>query len=177
MKSLLQNSSKHYTPKKRPSGHDISAAFGQDNGGAIPSNLLQIPNTESNSQYLRFCKAVGVESHPARFPQKLPEFFIKFLTEKGDIVLDIFAGSNTTGAAAESLDRNWLAFDLEQSYLAASAFRFISETTDNAATKIFQQLNSKLVITLNISQGNLKSSLAQTFQNPSFSPIQPKLPI
>ncbi len=125
MRQLLKNAEKWYTPKKRPSGHDIGKGFGEDNGGAIPSNLLQISNTESNSPYLRTCKAIGAQGHPARFPQKLPEFFIKFLTDAGGTVLDIFAGSNTTGAAAEVLDRRWLAFELERAYIATSVFRFL----------------------------------------------------
>ena len=74
MKTLLKNPSAFYTPKERPSGHDIADAFGKDNGGAIPSNLLQIPNTESNSHYLRICKLLGRESHPARFPADFPGF-------------------------------------------------------------------------------------------------------
>lgn len=127
MKKLLENQEKYYTPKERPSGHDIGAGFGTDNGGAIPSNLLQIPNTESNSAYLRYCKLVGVKVHPARFPAKLPEFFIKFLTKPGDMVLDIFAGSNTTGMVAEQLGRRWLSFDLDQAYVAASALRFAKD--------------------------------------------------
>lgn len=49
MKLLLDNSEKDYSPKKRPSGHDISDRFAEDKGGAIPPNVLQIPNTESNS--------------------------------------------------------------------------------------------------------------------------------
>jgi len=49
MKKLHQNPEKYYTPKLRPSGHDIGTSFAVDNGGAIPSNLLQIPNTESSS--------------------------------------------------------------------------------------------------------------------------------
>lgn len=130
MKKLLEDPSKFYAPKKRPSGHDIGARFGDANGGAIPSNLLQIPNTESNSPYLRFCKGTGSPGHPARFPEKLPRFFIDFLTEPGDLVLDFFAGSNTAGAAAEKADRRWLAFELDAGYLAASAFRFIPETTE-----------------------------------------------
>ncbi len=124
MKKLLADPDAFYTPKKRPSGHDIGRAFATDNGGAIPPNLLSIPNSESNSSYQRGCKVVGVAGHPARFPEKLPEFFIKFLTDPGDLVVDIFAGSNTTGSVAERLGRNWLAFDQERSYLAASAFRF-----------------------------------------------------
>ena len=125
MKRLLADPESFYEPAKRPSGHDISRAFGKDNGGAIPSNLLQIPNSESNGQYTTACKAVGVTPHPARFPAKLPEFFIRFLTDPGDTVLDIFAGSNTTGMVAESEDRHWLAFEERADYLAASAFRFV----------------------------------------------------
>lgn len=141
MKKLLKNPEKYYQPKERPSGHDISTAFATNNGGAIPSNLLQIPNTESSSRYIQLCKAVNVPSHPARFPQKLPLFFINFLTEPGDIVLDIFAGSNTTGAAAESVQRRWIAFEQNLSYLSASVFRFIdaNESID-AAAKLFDKL-------------------------------------
>jgi len=127
MKKLLENSEKFYTPKLRPSGHDVSSGFDKDNGGAIPSNLLSIPNTESNSQYLRYCKLVGVSGHPARFPAKLPEFFVKFLTKPGDLVLDIFAGSNTTGEVAERLGRRWIACDLDRTYVATSVFRFCAD--------------------------------------------------
>lgn len=132
MKKLLENSEKFYSPALRPSGHDVSMSFDRDNGGAIPSNLLSIPNTESNSRYLRYCKAVGVAGHPARFPAKLPEFFIKFLTKPGDLVVDIFAGSNTTGDAAERLGRRWIACDLDLTYVATSVFRFCA---DEAAAK------------------------------------------
>lgn len=127
MKKLLEDPEKFYDAKKRPSGHDISKAFAKDNGGAIPSNLLQIPNTDSNGQYLRGCKNLGLKAHPARFPSKLPEFFIRFLTEPGDLVVDIFAGSNTTGFVAEVEGRHWLAFENELQYLATSSFRFMDE--------------------------------------------------
>jgi site-specific DNA-methyltransferase (cytosine-N4-specific) len=141
MRKLLEDPEGFYTAKKRPSGHDISMAFGTDNGGAIPSNLLQIPNTESNGFYLKGCKIVGVEGHPARFPAKLPEFFIRFLTDPGDLVVDIFAGSNTTGAVAESEGRQWLAFDESWDYLAASSFRFLRETTATSdITQVYQRI-------------------------------------
>ncbi len=125
MKTLLKNPSAFYTPKERPSGHDIANAFGKDNGGAIPSNLLQIPNTESNSHYLRHCKMLDRESHPARFPADLPKFFIEFLTNPDDVVLDIFSGSNTTGYVAEQHQRRWLSVELDRSYAALSAVRFM----------------------------------------------------
>ena len=138
MKQLLRDSAKFYTPKERPSGHDISGRFDADNGGAIPTNLLSIPNTESNSRYLRHCKAVDVNGHPARFPAKLPEFFIRFLTRPGDLVLDIFAGSNTTGEAAERLGRRWLACDLDHGYVATSIFRFVE--SDRQAVDLYERL-------------------------------------
>src|SRR2546426_6405939 len=144
MKTLLADPGRFYTPKKRPSGHDISAKFGGNgNGGAIPPNLLTIPNTESNSQYLRFCKIVGTPGHPARFPQKLPEFFIKFLTDPGDLVLDVFAGSNTTGAAAENLGRRWVAFELDQEYLATSAFRFLQKVSEPHVRELYARLTKR----------------------------------
>jgi hypothetical protein len=135
MKKLIADPAAFYTPKKRPSGHDIASAFGKDNAGAIPSNLLQIPNSESNGQYLNGCAAVGVAGHPARFPAKLPEFFIRYLTEPGDLVVDIFAGSNTTGAVAEREGRRWLVFELDLGYLAASAFRFLPQDESAEETK------------------------------------------
>jgi len=140
MKKLLEDPESFYTPKGRPSGHDIAALFGQDNGGAIPPNLLQISNTQSNSAYLRRCKALKVKAHPARFPAALPEFFVKFLTDADDLVVDIFAGSNTTGAAAERLGRQWLACDLRRDYLAASAFRFIKERNDKSVQQVYDGL-------------------------------------
>jgi DNA modification methylase len=142
MKQLLKDPEGFYTPKKRPSGHDIGKNFGKDNGGAIPSNLLQIPNTESNGTYLSACKALGIKQHPARFPAKLPEFFIRFLTDPGDVVLDIFAGSNTTGYVAEREGRKWMAFEERMDYVAASAFRFFSKkNTSDKLTSIHKRIN------------------------------------
>lgn len=134
MMKLLENPDKFYKPRLRPSGHNIGRGFAKNNGGAIPSNLLQISNTESNSNYTSGCKLVSINCHPARFPAKLPEFFIRFLTDPGDIVLDIFAGSNTTGAVAEVEGRHWLAFEKDLDYLAASVFRFLPG--DNQANRL-----------------------------------------
>ncbi|GAI33059.1 unnamed protein product, partial [marine sediment metagenome] len=91
MQALLRNPEKFYRPKGRPSGHDISKRFATENEGAIPPNLLRIPNTDSNSHYLRTCKALNTKPHPARFPEALPRFFIEFLTDPGDVVVDVFS--------------------------------------------------------------------------------------
>lgn len=150
MKKLLEDPTKFYDAKKRPSGHDISKGFGKDNNGAIPSNLLQIPNSESNGTYISGCKSIGIKSHPARFPTKLPEFFIKFLTEPDDVVVDIFAGSNTTGFVAETHKRYWYSFDEEIEYVAASAFRFLEKGVNtNELNKIYSLIKSGETVKLN----------------------------
>jgi site-specific DNA-methyltransferase (cytosine-N4-specific) len=138
MRELLAEPGKFCQPNDRPSGHDISLRFARDNGGAIPSNLLQYPNTDSSSLYLRLCKRFGLKAHPARFPAALPDFFIRFLTGPGDTVLDLFAGSNATGWAAERLDRKWLAVDLVREYVLASAFRFMEGWDDQAVGHYLQ---------------------------------------
>ena len=121
MRRLLRNG---YEPALRPSQHEIGPHFRRDNGGAIPPNLLDIPNTCSNDDYIRRCRAAGLPVHPARFPAALPEFFIRFLTEPGQLVLDPFAGSNVTGLAAERLGRRWLSVEINADYVAGSRLRF-----------------------------------------------------
>lgn len=140
MKKLLKNGKKYYKPKLRPSGHDISTGFRKDRGGAIPSNLLSIPNTGSNFKFLRNCKIAGVKGHPARFPKKLPDFFIKFLTDPGDIVLDIFAGSNTTGEAAEDNRIRWISFEIRRDYVAASGLRFVNYKQEDMIKSVYDEL-------------------------------------
>jgi site-specific DNA-methyltransferase (cytosine-N4-specific) len=126
MKDLLE---KGYRAKKRPSGHDISENFAVDNGAAIPPNLIAIPNTESNSFYLRYCRAKGIKSHPARFPAALPEYFIRMLTDQGDTVYDPFGGSCVTGEVAERLKRKWVCSELMEEYLAGALGRFERDAT------------------------------------------------
>jgi DNA modification methylase len=121
MKTLLKDG---YTPRKRPSGHDISPKFQRDNGGSIPPNLLQIANTESNSHYLRRCRELEIKPHPARYPEALVTFFLDFLTDVGDIVVDPFVGSNVTGAACEKKRRRWMGCDISAEYLEGSVARF-----------------------------------------------------
>lgn len=120
----------------RPSGHNITAGFDKvDAGGSIPPNVLEerqasdfikAGNNAANDQYTKRCKEAGLKIHPARFPASLPDFFFKLLTEEGDVILDPFGGSNTTGMVAEELRRRWISVDEVAEYLEASKFRFDS---------------------------------------------------
>jgi len=121
MRGLLKSG---YRAKLRPSGHDISENFSRDNGAAIPPNLIAIPNTESNSYYLRYCEKHGIKPHPARFPAALPEFFVRMLTDEGDMVLDPFGGSCVTGEVCERLRRRWVCVETCDEYVQGALGRF-----------------------------------------------------
>jgi site-specific DNA-methyltransferase (cytosine-N4-specific) len=121
MRRLLRDG---YQPARRPSQHDIGPHFQRDNGGAIPPNLLEVPNTRSADDYLHRCRSAGLPIHPARFPPAVPEFFIRFLTEPQQLVLDPFAGSNVTGQVAEALGRRWVSVEVNADYVAGSQLRF-----------------------------------------------------
>lgn len=121
MQRLLTNG---YNTKKRPSGHNITEGFSKDNNGAIPPNLLSFGNNDSNSTYIKKCRENGIVIHPARYPPALPEFFMNFLTEKNDVILDPFCGSNVTGYVAEKAKRRWISIDTVPEYLDGSKYRF-----------------------------------------------------
>ena len=123
MKLLLKN--KKYNFGKRPSEFVIGEkSFFTNNAGAIPSNVLTIANTSSSDDYQNYCREKGLQLHPARMPGKLAEFFIKFLTDKNDLVLDPFGGSNTTGASAQELGRRWISVEPQKDYIIGSKARF-----------------------------------------------------
>lgn len=133
-KDMLRLNERRVRKTKRPSGHAINESFSSvEAGGSIPPNmiddetpvdLLRFGNNSANDQYTMRCKESGMKIHPARFPPVLPDFFVRLLTDEDDLVVDPFAGSNTTGMVAERLGRKWLAVDCVEEYLRASKFRF-----------------------------------------------------
>lgn len=141
MKKLIE--SKTYNSGKRPSEHAISPnAFTKDNGGSIahnlfefediddkrevrlPHNVLSFSNTNSNDYFHRRCREESIPLHPARMQAGLVSFFVEFLTDEGDLVLDPFSGSNTTGYVAEKLNRRWISTEINQDYATNSIIRF-----------------------------------------------------
>ncbi len=146
MSSLLKRG--RYNSGGRPSEHEISeTGFLADHGGSIMPNLLELEssdlngslrlpesmlrfaNTQSNDEFHRRCQASGLTPHPARMPAGLAGFFVEFLTEPGDLVLDPFAGSNTTGYVAEAMDRRWVAVEADAHYAKQARLRFAPENT------------------------------------------------
>jgi site-specific DNA-methyltransferase (cytosine-N4-specific) len=131
-----------YNAGPRPSEFVISSdGFLTNHGGSIQPNFLELEsidgrgevrlpnafslsNTNSNDFYLRTCRERGIKPHPARMPVGLAAFFIQFLTEPGDLIVDPFAGSNTTGYGAELLRRRWLSIEIQERYGQQSKIRF-----------------------------------------------------
>lgn len=130
--SMVDLLEKGYKAKKRPSGHDISDKFSTDNGAAIPPNLIALPNTESNSFYLRYCEENGLKPHPARYPSELPEYFVRMLTDPSDVVFDPFGGSCVTGEVCERLGRQWTCVEIQRDYCDAALGRFIRSADASA---------------------------------------------
>lgn len=83
-------------------GKNISNWVGREM--AYPTNVLHLA-TEC-----------GNKNHSAAFPKALPSWFIKLLTEENDVVLDPFAGSGTTCAAAYELNRSYIGVELKEDY-------------------------------------------------------------
>lgn len=135
MLELLKNG---YKAKRRPSGHDISTKFSKDNGAAIPPNLIAIPNTESNSFYLNYCRSNNLTPHPARFPAELPEFFIRMLTDPDDLVIDPFAGSCVSGEVAERLSRRWICCEIIEEYIKGAIGRFVRPKRTRDTPTLFE---------------------------------------
>jgi DNA modification methylase len=153
MKDLLRT--QKYNAGKRPSEHNISkSGFLKDHGGSIahnffemeqldesrevrlPHNVLSFSNTNSNDYFLTQCRKKSITPHPARMSGGLVNFFIEFLTEEGDVVIDPFSGSNTTGYCAEKLKRKWVSFEIKENYIKQAILRFNDPELDSPLTKI-----------------------------------------
>lgn len=141
MQKLLSRGT--YNAGRRPSGHKIGqSSFLKNNGGAISHNVLEmepinpdaevriprsafsLSNTTSTDFFHTECKARGITPHPARIQPRLVDFFVQFLTDPGDLVLDPFAGSNVTGYVAEGTGRQWVSIEAEEEYAQQSCIRF-----------------------------------------------------
>lgn len=135
MKKLLKR--KSYNAGTRPSGHVISEkGFLTDHGGSIgpnvldltgehyPDALLKYTGTRWDKGYRSYCKDNAITPHPARMQSSLSAFFVQFLTDERDLVLDPFGGSNTTGSVAENLNRRWISVEADEGYVNGSLGRF-----------------------------------------------------
>lgn len=100
-------------------------AYGRATEGRIPTNVLHFSNyCKSGRQVTAFAKEQGIVPHAAKFPVSLCKFLIEFLTEPGQMVVDLFGGTLTTGEGAEELGRRWVCVETMWEYIRQSFARF-----------------------------------------------------
>lgn len=109
---------------KSHSGLEVHGKNLVDNGGRIATNMLYIAAAEDNKTYFQGCENAGLTPHPARFPRALPQFFINMLTDPGDMILDPFGGSLTTGYVSEQLERKWICIEIDREFVLGGITRF-----------------------------------------------------
>ena len=95
--------------------------WGPNPKGALPSTLINI-GSES--------KRIS-DNHIAVYPEQLTDYFIKGATNEGDLVLDPFIGSGTTGVSAKKLKRCWIGFDNIEEYVNFANKRIDSTKIDD----------------------------------------------
>lgn len=101
----LCNNDRKRTVSTTGSGFTRKMANFQNRHLVYPSNVLSLP-TESRNR-----------NHSAAFPEALPTWFIKLFSQRGDTVLDPFAGAGTTGVACRRLLRRFIGIEIKQEYL------------------------------------------------------------
>lgn len=93
--------------------------------GTYSRELGTKENTITKEQFLEWTKSIwtmNAESarkigHPAPFPEELPNRLIHLYSFKGDVVLDPFMGSGTTGLSALKCDRKFVGYDISNEYI------------------------------------------------------------
>lgn len=104
-------------------------AYGRETAGAIPRNAPTIGNKcLSGREVKKFAEAHGLPVHGARMPLSLADFFVRWLSRPGGLVVDPFAGTLTTGEAAQINGRRWLCFEMMLEYIKQGFVRFEGRT-------------------------------------------------
>lgn len=116
LRSLGKNDVVRFESQVR-SGFGKNIANWQDRKMAYPSNVIHMA-TEC-----------GNKSHSAAFPRALPEWFIKLLSDPGDLVLDPFVGSGTTCVAAVGLGRSAVGIDAAREFIGIAQDEVASTET------------------------------------------------
>jgi len=120
LKKLSENDKKRMQSKSGSgTGKNVSNWVGRDT--VYPTNVLHLATQ---------CSNVG---HSAAYPENLPRFFIKLFSKKGDLILDPFLGSGTTGVVATQLNRGFVGIEIEEKYykLAQERIKIATKTQEN----------------------------------------------
>ena len=110
LKKLSENDQhRHNSATQSGIGRNIANWVGKET--VFPDNVLYLAAECQN------------KGHSAVFPETIPTWFIKLFTDEGDTVLDPFAGSGTTLAAARKLNRNGIGIEIMPEFIAIASER------------------------------------------------------
>ena len=126
----------------------------QLNGGKRMSDVWNIPTVGSWEKHFG--------KHPTQKPLRLLYRIILASTKENDSILDPFAGSCTTGIAANLLKRNFIGIDQSEEFLALGIKRKEEICDKIAAKKIFQKMSenpNEIMVIINHTRENRKHSI------------------
>lgn len=67
--------------------------------------------------------------HPTQKPDRLMEILIRIVSDEGEVILDPFMGSGSTGVAAVNLNRNFIGMEIDDEYFNKASERLVDSTT------------------------------------------------
>lgn len=123
---LMFNGGEKRNKKYSDGAHIVKEkSFSNITSGKIPKNVIfRGHQCKDSNEYRRIAKQLNLSANPCMYPTSIPEFFINFLTKEGELVVDLFCGSNKTGLAAERNKRRWIACDIILEYLRIQCEQF-----------------------------------------------------
>lgn len=108
--------------------HDVI----DENGKTITQKRKMIPNPlgKMPDNVFRF-QTNGINrdnnvKHPAAFNTELSDYFVKWLTDEGDLILDPFMGSGTTAISCKKMNRNYIGIEKNKKYVEMAEKRILS---------------------------------------------------
>ena len=111
-------------PYRNPTDKRIKELIKNGKNGTAPYDVF----------HFNIVKNVSKEktAHPCQLPKELLKIFIKASTNEGDVILDAFAGSFSTAAAAKELDRNSISIEINPKYCKIGTERLLNTNPLNA---------------------------------------------
>lgn len=92
-----------------------------------------VTSTPNNHKLKKACEVSGMHlTHDATFPLSIPVIAILTGSKEGDVVLDPFSGTATTGKACQILDRNYVGYEMNPTYMRQGEIRLLSDNDEYA---------------------------------------------
>ena len=108
-------------------GSIVQARSRKASGGMTKKRIVQVSIRGRRFNIWRI-KQSQKQKHPAPFPLQLAKDHIISWSNEGEIILDPFFGSGTTGVACEELGRKWIGIEISEKYCEIAARRIEKET-------------------------------------------------